>query len=163
MENSTLSAIGRGQTLFGCIEAIVAQSALFLRRHIVGRRCRPRAEKELLHFRHQKFACFGIDRRKAILVDEHRLMLKPSLPSFFGYIGINTLAELAGVWLIIQSLGLLLKNDTMNGTWHEMRIVRVVNDGQSLHYRRSAVTCRMISVAGFAKPIRSGCKGSYQQ
>src|SRR6266702_6617435 len=72
------------------------------------------AEEKFLHFGFEKFARLGLDRREAVLVDEHCLMLQPTRPGLLGHALINALAELPGVGLPVEAGGLLLEKYTLN-------------------------------------------------
>src|SRR5258705_85737 len=83
-----------------------------LRRLIPLRGLRAAAEEELLHLGLEKLARLGLDRREAVLVDEHRLMLQPTRPAFLRHALVDALAELAGVGNALEAEGLVLENYT---------------------------------------------------
>jgi hypothetical protein len=53
-------------------------------------------KKILIHLGTQKSACLGLDRRKAVFVDQHGLVRKPLAPGFFRNLIEEAFAELAG-------------------------------------------------------------------
>src|SRR6266576_201245 len=69
----------------------------FCGRNVSGRHFCAGAEKMLLHLLGQPFPGAGIGERKAILVDEHRLMLQPLLPRLLRDVLVEALAELARI------------------------------------------------------------------
>ena len=63
-------------------------------------------EEELLHLLLQKLSGFGLDGRKTIFIDQHRLVAEPTLPRNVRNIIEYPLAQIAGVCRSIQPLRL---------------------------------------------------------
>src|ERR1700678_547006 len=93
-----------------------ARSSLFW--HEFLRLLRPFAGEELLHLPNQEGACFGLDGREAVFVDQHGLMRHPLRPGFLRHVGVDALAELAGIGQVIEAFGLALQENTLYATRH---------------------------------------------
>src|SRR6186713_645820 len=68
-------------------------SPALLRRDVARRLLRPFAEQEPLHLAPQEIACGGIERRDAVLVDQHGLVREPLVPGFLRDVLVDALAE----------------------------------------------------------------------
>src|SRR5579875_3510641 len=88
------------------------------RRAITLRRLGARSEQELLHLRLEELPRLRLDRRQAVFVDEHRLMLQPARPRLFGNVLIDALAELAGIGRAVEARRLAPQIGAMNHSRH---------------------------------------------
>src|SRR3984893_10753684 len=87
-----------------------------LGRLIALRALRAGPEEELLHFRLQELARLGLDRRQAILVDEHGLVRQPARPALPGNALVDAPPELARIRDPLESRGLALQQNTLHHT-----------------------------------------------
>src|ERR1700753_1970327 len=99
-----------------CVNKDDTQIASGLRRLESFRGLGTRAEEELLHLTFKKLSRLGLNRRQAILVDQHCLMLQPARPSLLRDILEDALAELAGIRLAVESRGFSFQYYTLNIT-----------------------------------------------
>src|SRR5688572_6360407 len=95
-------------------------SPFLLRIHELLRLGRAAAEEELLHLLDQEFARLRVDRRQAILVEQHRLVLQPALPGFLGNVLVDTLPELAGVRRIVEAFGFDAEHHAFHRSCHDL-------------------------------------------
>src|SRR3569623_1230683 len=86
---------------------------LLLGRHIALGQRRARAEDIFLHIALDKKPSLGVDGAKAILVDEHGLVLEPHLPRLFRDVFEDALAEGAGVGRYREAFGLSAQLDAL--------------------------------------------------
>src|SRR2546427_1792440 len=98
----------------------VARLSAPLGRLIALRRLGAGAEKELLHLPFEELARLGLDRREAIFVDEHRLMVQPARPGFLRHALVDPPAELTGIGGAIEAWGLALEEHTLHHAWHAL-------------------------------------------
>ena len=76
-------------------------------RNVAGRHLGAAAEEMLLHLLGQPLAGPDIGERKAILVDEHRLVLEPRLPGFLRHALVDALPEGTGIGREVDISGIL--------------------------------------------------------
>src|SRR5262245_43177230 len=99
-------------------------------------------EEEFLHLPFEKLGRLGLNRRTAVLVAQHRLMLQPACPARLGNVLENALAELAGVRRPVEPGGFPLQDCTLNHPGH-------VNSSSS-------------NLIGAGRPSGAGSRALYQ-
>src|SRR5690606_8773345 len=85
---------------------------------VVGGRFGAFAEEEFLHLALEELARFRLDRREAVLVDQHRLMHQPALPRELRDVLVDSLAELAGIRRLVEAFGFGPEHYAMDGSCH---------------------------------------------
>src|SRR5690606_17213804 len=94
------------------------ESPLRLRRYVAGRLLGAGAEEIRLHLRRQVLAGARVGEVQAVFVDQHRLVPDPALPRLFRDVLVQSLAELARVWRVVEDFGLPLQLDAVHGSRH---------------------------------------------
>src|SRR5210317_455017 len=78
-------------------------------------RCgRPAGEEEFLHLCLEELPGLGLDRRQAVLIDQHCLVTQPALPRLPGNVVVDTLPKYARVRRIVEAFRLFTQQDTFN-------------------------------------------------
>src|SRR5690242_21649241 len=77
------------------------------------------AEEELLHLVLEPLAMRGLDRRQAVLVDQHDLVTHPLLPGFLRDILENALAELTRIRLPVEAGRFFLQQYAIHHSAHD--------------------------------------------
>jgi hypothetical protein len=78
-------------------------------------RCgRPAGEEEFLHLCLEELPGLGLDRRQAVLIDQHCLVTQPALPRLPGNVVVDTLPKFARVRRIVEAFRLFTQQDTFN-------------------------------------------------
>ena len=119
----------------------------------VGRRVGASAEEELLHLVLEELARLRLDRRQAVLVEQHRLVLDPALPRELRHVLVDALPERAGIRRPVEAFGVRAEQDAGHFSCHTL----------TMQARRpplrSAATGAGTPTASFA-PGRHQCQSS---
>src|SRR5688572_24338969 len=84
----------------------------------VRRRGGASAEEELLHLVFEELAGLWLDRRQAVLVQQHRLVLDPTLPRELRHVLVDALAERARIRRPVEAFGIGAEQDTRHFSSH---------------------------------------------
>ena len=103
-----------GRKIFsGCLCAV-----LFADGNVAGNRIGAVAEKVVFHLLRQILAGSGVGQAETVLVDEHGLVARPSVPCFLGNVFENALAQFVGQRREFHAFGFFAEFDAMYHAAH---------------------------------------------